>query len=167
MGCYYHYCPCQEARPSLTDTVIEKGVRKRQQNEMRRGYIQQKCYQIVEKWECEWWCRLYNRDESVKSHLREEFPHRCSLSEEQLLQGITDGRVFGYLQCDFEVPEHMRDYFFSFPPMFKNTVGSRVDIGILMKQYAEKENIMAQPRRRLIPSVNLMNGIIITPLLWF
>ena len=24
MGCYYHYCPCQEARPSLTETDIEK-----------------------------------------------------------------------------------------------------------------------------------------------
>ena len=24
MGCYYHYCPCQEVRPSLTDTHIER-----------------------------------------------------------------------------------------------------------------------------------------------
>ena len=53
MGCYYHYCPCQGARPSLTDTDIERGVKKRQQNEMRRDYIQQKVYQIVEMWECE------------------------------------------------------------------------------------------------------------------
>ena len=29
MGCYYHYCPCREARSSLTDTDIEKGVMKR------------------------------------------------------------------------------------------------------------------------------------------
>ena len=55
MGCYYHYCPCQEARPSLTDTDIERGVKKRQQDEMRREYIQQKGYQVVEIWECEWW----------------------------------------------------------------------------------------------------------------
>ena len=27
MGCYYHYCPCQEARPSLTATDIERGVK--------------------------------------------------------------------------------------------------------------------------------------------
>ena len=54
MGCYYHYCPCQEARPSLTDTDIERGVKKRQQDEMRRVYIQQKGYEIVEMWECEW-----------------------------------------------------------------------------------------------------------------
>ena len=38
-GCYYHYCPCQEARPSLADTDIERGVKKRQQDEMRRVYI--------------------------------------------------------------------------------------------------------------------------------
>ena len=84
MGCYYHYCPCQEARPSLTDTDIERGVKKRQQDEMRRDYIQQKGYQIVELWECEWWS-LYKTDASVKRHLRENFPYRHPLSEEQLL----------------------------------------------------------------------------------
>ena len=44
---------------------------------------------------------------------------------------------------------------------------SRDDIGNLMKQYAEKENIMAQPRRMLISSFILTNGTIITPLLLF
>ena len=48
MGCYCYYWPCQQARPSLTDTDIERGVKKRQQDEMRRDYIQQNCYQIVE-----------------------------------------------------------------------------------------------------------------------
>ena len=73
MGCYYHYCPCQEARSSLTDTDIERRMKKRHQDEMRRDYIQQRCYQIVEMWECEWWS-LYKTDASVKSHLRENFP---------------------------------------------------------------------------------------------
>ena len=36
---------CQEAHPSLTDTDIERGVKKLQQDEMRRDYIQQKGYQ--------------------------------------------------------------------------------------------------------------------------
>ena len=27
MGCYYHYCPCQEVRPSLTDTDTERGAK--------------------------------------------------------------------------------------------------------------------------------------------
>ena len=89
------------------------------------------------------------------------------MSEEQLLQGIIDGQLFGYVQCDIEVPEHLRSYFSNFPPIFKNTVASREDIGTLMREYAEKENIMTQPGRMLISSFVLTNVSIITPLLLF
>ena len=44
---------------------------------------------------------------------------------------------------------------------------SREDIGNLMEQYAEKENILVQPRGMLISSAILTNGIVITPLLLF
>ena len=141
-------------------------MKKRQQDEMRRDYIQQKGYEIVEVWECEWWS-LYKTDASVKSYLRAIFPYKRPLSEEQLLQQNIDGRLFGYVQCDIEVPEHLRDYFSIFPPIFKNTVLSRDDIGNLMKEYAEKEGIMPQPRRMLISSFILTNGTIIIPLLLF
>ena len=103
-------------------------------------------------WESEWW-RLYKTDAPVKSYLRANFPYKRPFSEEQLLQGIVAGRLFGYVQCDIEVPEHLRDYFSNFPPIFKNAVVSRDDLMIycnLMKEYAEKEGIMPQPRRRLI-----------------
>ena len=113
---------------------------------MRGDYIQQKGYQIVEMWECEWWS-LYKTEASVKSHLRENFPYSRPLNEEQLFQGILDGRLFGYVQCDIEVPEHLRDYFSNFRPIFKNTVVSRDDIGSLMQQYAEKEIIMVQLKK--------------------
>ena len=63
------------------------------------------------------------------------------------MQRIIDGRLFGYVQCDIEVPEHLRDYFSNFPPIFKNNVVRRVDIGNLMKEYAGKEGIMPKPRR--------------------
>ena len=83
------------------------------------------------------------------------------------MQGIIEGRVFGYIQCVIEVPEHLRDYFSNFPPIFKITVVSGDDIGNLMKQYEEKEIIMVHPRRMLISSFTLTNGTIITPLLLF
>ena len=126
----------------------------------------QKGFEIVEMWECEWWS-LYRTDASVKSHLRKNFPYRRPLSEEGLMQGVIDGRLFGYVQCDIEVPEHLRDYFSNLPPIFKNTAVSRDDIGNLMKQYAEKEIFMVQPRRMLISSFFLTNGTIITPSLVF
>ena len=117
-------------------------------------------------WECEWWS-LYKTDASVKSNLRKNFPYRRPLGEEGLMQGIINGRFFGYVQCDIEVPEHLCDYFCNFLPIFKNTAVSRVDIGNLMKQYAEKENIIVQPRRLLISSFIITNGTIITPLFLF
>ena len=75
--------------------------------------------------------------------------------------------LVGYVQCDIEVPEHLRDYLSNFPPIFKSTAVSRDYIGNLMKQYAEKENFMVQPRRMLISSFILTNGTNITPLLLF
>ena len=47
MGCCYHYCPCQEVGPSPTETDVERGVKKRQQDEMHRGYIQQKVTKLL------------------------------------------------------------------------------------------------------------------------
>ena len=117
-------------------------------------------------WECEWWS-LYKTDAPVKSYLRANFLYKRPLSEEQLLQGIIDGRLFVYVQCDIEVPEHLRDTFSIFPPIFNKTVVSRNDIGDLMKEHAEKEGIMPQPRKILISSFILTNGTIITPLLLF
>ena len=68
MGCYFHYCPCQEARPSLTDNEIMREIKKREQDQMRKEYIQQKGYKIIEMWECNWW-ELYRTDATVKNHL--------------------------------------------------------------------------------------------------
>ena len=39
VGCYYHYCPRREARPSQNDAVIERGVKKTEQDEMHRNYL--------------------------------------------------------------------------------------------------------------------------------
>ena len=133
MGCFYHYCPCQGARSFLTDTDIKRGVKKRQQDEMRRDYIQQNGYQIVEMWECEWW-RLYKTDASVKSHLRENFYYKRYLSQEKLWQAIIDGGLLGYVQCHIEVHDYLRSYFSNFSPMFKNTVVSGEYISTLKKE---------------------------------
>ena len=164
MGCYFHYCPCQEARPSLTDNEIMRGIKKREQDQMRNEDIQQKGYKIIEMCECSWW-ELYRTDETVKHHVRTNFPYQRPLSEERLMQEIKSRRLFGYVQCDLKVPESLKAYFAKFFPIFKDTVVSKNDIGDLMKEYAEKEGIMSQPRKMLISSFHLKNGTITTSLL--
>ena len=103
---------------------------------------------------CNWW-ELYRTDATVKNHLRSNFPYQRPLSEERLMQEIKSRRLFGCVQCDLKVSEHLKAYFANFPPILKNTVVSRNDIGDLTKEYAEKEGIMSQPRRMLISSFHL------------
>ena len=133
---------------------------------MRKDYIQQKGYKIIEMCECN--CgELYRTDATVKNHLRTNFPYQRTLSEKRLMQEIKSRRLFGYVQCDLKVPENLKAYFVNFTPILKNTVVSRNDIGDLMKEYAEKEGIMSQPRRMLISSFHLKNATIITHLLLY
>ena len=133
---------------------------------MRRGCIQEKGFTIIGKWECEWW-RLYKTSTIFKLHIRESFPYRRSLTEQQLLEGMKKGNLFGYVQCDIEVPDNLRENFANFPPVFKRILICKSDIGDLMKMYAEEEGIMSQPRKMLISSFSLQNGTLITPLLLF
>ena len=166
IGCFYHFCPGQELRPSLTEEDTKRGSRRRELDELRRGYIQEKGFTVIEMWECEWW-RIYNTTTKVKLHIREKFPYRRSLTEQQLLEGIKKGNLFGYVKCDIEVPEVLRVSFANFPPMFKITFVSKKDIGDLMKTYVEEEGILSQPRKMLISSFTSQNGTLITPLLFF
>ena len=73
-GCFYHSCPCQERRPSLIEEDIQRGSKKRELDALRRDYIQEKGFKVIEKWECEWW-RLYKTSKTVKQHVREHFPY--------------------------------------------------------------------------------------------
>ena len=71
------------------------------------------------------------------------------------------------MQCDIEVPENLRANFTNFPGIFKNTLVSKSDIGDLMKNYAEEEKLLSQPRQIFISSFTLQKGTLITPLLFF
>ena len=83
MGCFYHFCPCRELRPSLTEGDIHCVSNKKELGALRRHYIQEKSYKVIEMWECDWW-RLYKTKNAVKQHIREHFPYRLSLAAEQL-----------------------------------------------------------------------------------
>ena len=87
---------------------------------MRKQYIKGKGYIVVEMWECECWT-LYKTTTCVKEHLRESFPYERPLREETLSEQIRSGKLFGYVQCDIELPEELKKKFANFPPIFKKT----------------------------------------------
>ena len=111
--------------------------------------------------------RLYKTTNTVKQHIPEHFPYSRSLAAEQLLEEIKEGKLFSYVQCHIEVPENLRANFAGFPPIFMNTLVSKSDIGDMMKNYAEEEWLLSQPRKTLISCFTLQNGTLVTPLLFF
>ena len=78
MGCFYPYCPCQEARPSLIEEDIERCDKKREMNQMRKQYIEEKGYNVVEMWECATSCCNAHKkhDKRELGLFKEEF--RCA-----------------------------------------------------------------------------------------
>ena len=98
MGCFHHFCPCQELRPSLTDEDIQRGTKKKELDALKRYYIQKQGFNDIEMWECEWW-RLYKTTNTVKQHIREHFPYRRSLAAEQLLEERERGRKVYLAMC--------------------------------------------------------------------
>ena len=163
VGCFYHFWSCQELRPSLTEEDIQRGRQKKELNALGRHYVQEKVFEVIEMWECEWW-RLYKTTITVKN-----------ISENTSLSGVhlqrtnftrDKGRkVFGFVQCDIEGLENLRSKLVNFPPIFKNTLVSKGDIGDLLKNYAEEEKLLSQPQKMLITSFTLQYGTLITPLL--
>ena len=103
----------------------------------------------------------------MKNHVRTHFPFKRPLSYNSLVQNIRNERMFGYVQCDLSVPDELKAKFSNFPPIFKNIDVSRNDIGEYMKTYAEENDLLKQPQRKLISSLELTNGTIITPLFNF
>ena len=148
MGCYFHFCPCQESRASVLEEEMQRGIRKREHDEVRRDYLRNKGYNIVE----------------VRNYVRKKIPFKLPMKQESLLAKIRDGKLFGYVQCGLEVPDGLTYKFSNFPPIFKSSNVSRADIGDYMREYAIENNLLKQPQRILISSFKLENGKIITPL---
>ena len=136
MGCFYNFCYCQEVRPSLTEEDIQRGSKKRVLDALIRHHIQQKSFYVFEMWECEWW-RLYKTSETGTQLIRERFLHRRSHAAEQILEEMKEGKLFGYVQWNIEVPENLGSKIGDFPPIFKNTLVSKNDIGPWWKTMPE------------------------------
>ena len=54
---------------------------------------------------------------------------------------IKSGALFGYVECDIKVPEHLRKRLANFLPVFENKNVYRQDIGPLMLEHAEKKRV--------------------------
>ena len=90
------------------------------------------------------------------------------MREYQILDGIVDGSIFGIAECDIEVPDHLRDKFKDFQPIFKHVSITINDVGEHMKAFCKEAGILKSPRNSLVGSYFANNHLIATDLLrWY
>ena len=104
----------------------------------------------------------------IATEVRRSLDQVKIMSPERILSEMRNDRLFGCVEVNIRVPEHLKEKFSEMCPIFKNTEISRADIGDFMRSYAEEQNIMAQPRRSLIGSMKGEKILLATPLLkWY
>ena len=58
------------------------------------------------------------------------------LTQDQIIQYIQDGHLFAFVECDIEVPEHLKEYFSEMTPIFKNIDVCLDGVGEVMPEFA-------------------------------
>ena len=100
---------------------------------------------------CEW--KKLKRNPEIVSFLKKLkcVEPRKQLTFEKIIEGIRSESLFGLPICSIHTPEELKSKFSDFPPIIKNTMISRYDIGEYMQKIAEQE-FLKKPRRYLISS---------------
>ena len=90
------------------------------------------------------------------------------MNDVDLVHLVRQGKFFGMVRCDIEVPECDRERWADMPPIFKNVEVSINDIGPLMAAFCRRNDLMKTPRRTLISSYTGVDIMLGTPLLkWY
>ena len=130
--------------------------------------LQDQGYNVEIIWEKEWQALLTQRPD-IKSYLSQCRTHthfEKYLTQDQIIQYIKDGHLFGFVECDIEVPDHLKEYFSEMTPIFKNVDVCFDDVGEFMQNYAK--DIKDVPRCLLIGSYFGKKIGLTTPLLkWY
>ena len=164
-GCYFHGCPkCYDHEE--TNTLNGKTMGTLLENTRRNTAYLRRHVETVEMWECDW--KELRDEPDVKIFLDIPRHRKWTMSEQQIIAAVIDGTLFGMVECDIRVPEHLQDHFAEMQPVFKNVTVTRDDIGPFMRQYAEENDIMSAPRRMLVGSFHGIKLLLATPLLrWY
>ena len=129
-------------------------------------YIRQSGFTLVEMWECQW--RLYKKNCRINNRYVYPTEHIFRMSEQEILQHIENGDIFGVAEVDIHVPANLKCYFQEMPPIFKIVTVTRNDIGDFMRDFLEHNQKTFKDTRYLIGSMFATKILIITPLLrWY
>ena len=170
-GCYWHGHVCHLTKSVLKTDVGKKWLKERAEHtEQITLYLEGLGYTVLTELECRW---LVLKEEpschSIRDTWRVKKPEtKNKLSEREILDGVEMGTIFGMIQVDIYTPENLKPMFEEMTPIFKNTLVSRADVGLHMREFLERYDKLKKPQRQLIGSFHGEKILIGTPLLqWY
>ena len=172
-GAYWH-CH-QDQFPD--ENVIHPTIKEKDDNPIRVKDIhardqdlQNQGYTVAIIWEKGWQALLTQRPE-LKSYLSQHGTYihfKEYLTQDQIIQYTQDRHLFGFVKCNIEVPDHLKDYFSEMTLIFKNTDLTLKDIGEFMQQYAKEHSVKDAPHCLLIESYfGKKIGLSTPSLIWY
>ena len=142
----------------------------RKETEDITNYLRDEGYAVETIHECQWLNHKSKNgviEEVLKKTVKIVRPRR-NLNHQSILNGILTDELFGVLLCDIHTPDHLKEHFSEFCPIFKNPLVSANDVGPHMKAYAESHNIFRRPVKSPISSYFREKVFLITPLVrWY
>ncbi|KAK3098713.1 hypothetical protein FSP39_022331 [Pinctada imbricata] len=181
-GCYFHGHDCY-----ITENITDEKWRNQREKKLEKTretseFIRDKGHTLVEIWECEYQTLKANTP-TLMNLIDEKSPkfyqrYKKSVSENQILNAVKEGTLFGMLEVDIQVPEQWPahfassrspyDYFEEMAPLFCTTDIPFEVIGPHMQDYAERHGLSKKPRRLLVGGMKAKKILLATPLLqWY
>ena len=132
-GCYWHGHFCHPNKSSLTTGKGSNLMMERGANTIKTTvYLKCLGYQVVEEYECNWKKIKKTDQQALKTrsiwHITKA-DTRIKIDQNEIIEGVKKGTIFGLVCVDRQTPEHLKDHFCKMTPIFKNTLVSRDDVG--------------------------------------
>ena len=169
-GCFFHKHTCQKTPVTEKEKVNHEAARKR--TEDRDKYYKSLGYNVRKIYECDFRNQIKSNPE-LKNFVESQKPKyykkdKKTLTEAELLEGVRSGELFGALEVDIHVPDHLKEQFAEMCPLFCTTDIPFDAIGSHMQTFTKNAGLNSNPRRLLVGALKATKMLIATPLLkWY
>lgn len=166
-GCFYHGHRCR-----LTRHASEKWMKSRLDLERKRAdFFKKNNVSVCEIFECQFLEKMQKCPELqafVDAKLPEYYrKNKSTLTQQELIDAVKSGELFGLVQVDIEVKQNYREYYNDYPPLFFRHEVKFDDLGEIMQKHIRDFGLSQRNRTLLISSMRAERVFVATPLLKF